>query len=264
MNSDRNIDRFESSCVTRDLFHDGAFEVLQFKDRGHRSGMDALLLAASVPEDANGIVLDLGSGVGVAGLAAININPNLRLISLEADSGLCKLAKQSLLLERNNHLRGRVEIINGNVAARGQERTNLGMLPNSVDHVIMNPPYNKSNHRKSLDFIKVMAHTLDDDSIESWFRTAAAVLRPGGSFSIIYRIENLVDILTFAAGRFGRLNFIPIHSRQGQPAKRLIGCGIKGSKTKLSLHPGFVLHEADGSFTPQACKIFKGNARLEY
>lgn len=47
---------------TIDAFHRGAFHVVQPRGRGHRSGMDAMLLAALVADDRSIRVADLGAG----------------------------------------------------------------------------------------------------------------------------------------------------------------------------------------------------------
>jgi len=54
---------------TIDAFHRGAFHVVQPKGRGHRSGMDAMLLAALVGDERTIRVADLGAGAGAAGMA---------------------------------------------------------------------------------------------------------------------------------------------------------------------------------------------------
>ena len=60
-------DRDDMPELSRDRFFRGGFEVLQPVNGGHRSGSDALLLAASIEERASGQLADLGAGAGVAG-----------------------------------------------------------------------------------------------------------------------------------------------------------------------------------------------------
>src|SRR5690606_91638 len=55
--------------VTLDAFHRGAFWLVQPARRGHRAGVDAMMLAAAVPGSFAGKLADLGSGAGAAGLA---------------------------------------------------------------------------------------------------------------------------------------------------------------------------------------------------
>ena len=54
---------------TIDAFHRGAFHIVQPNGRGHRSGMDAMLLAALVVDERAIRVADLGAGAGAAGMA---------------------------------------------------------------------------------------------------------------------------------------------------------------------------------------------------
>ena len=51
---------------TIDAFHNGKFYIEQPKGVGHRSGIDAMLLGATVPLDATGKLADLGAGAGAA------------------------------------------------------------------------------------------------------------------------------------------------------------------------------------------------------
>ena len=54
---------------TVDAFHRGRFHVVQPKGIGHRSGVDAMLLASLVDADGPVSVVDFGAGAGAAGLA---------------------------------------------------------------------------------------------------------------------------------------------------------------------------------------------------
>jgi len=212
--------------TTRDKFHDGLFEVLQPAKRGNRSGMDALLLAAALPKNSSGILADLGSGAGVAGLAALNLNPELKLLAVEKNPEMAEL--------------------------------------DSVDSIIMNPPYNMSRQRAPKDIIKAEAFMMGEGGIDAWFRTAAAITKPGGKLAIIYRTENLGELLACSQGRFGGLEIMPIHSRADEAAKRIIVRGTSASRAQMAIVPGFVVHNEDGSFTEKAEAVFKGKAHLDF
>ena len=90
--------------VTRDRFLGGKIEVLQPSANGHRSGLDAILLAATLPKDCKGNVADLGSGSGVAGLAAIALRPQLNVLLVENNPGMAELAYQTSNLAGNSTL----------------------------------------------------------------------------------------------------------------------------------------------------------------
>jgi tRNA1(Val) A37 N6-methylase TrmN6 len=258
---DYSVGTMETTC---DKFHSGAFEVIQPSKRGNRSGMDALLLAAAVSKEAKGVLADLGAGAGVAGFATLNLNENLELLAVEKNNEMADLARQSLLLPGNVSLRERSKIIEHDVTAGGVDRLKAGLGPDSVDHVIMNPPYNTDRERPPRDTLKAEAFMMAKGGIDSWFRTAAAITKPGGTMTIIYRTENLGELLACSQGRFGGLEIMPIHSRAGEAAKRIIAKGTRASRAPVSILPGFVVHENDGQFTPQADAIFKGESRLDF
>ncbi len=250
--------------TTRDKFHDSAFEVLQPSKRGIRSGMDALLLAAALPKNSSGLLADLGAGVGVAGLAALNLNRELSLLAVEKNSEMAELARKSLLFSSNTKFTHRSKVIELDITACGVDRLKAGLASDSVNHIIMNPPYNTSNERAPKDELKSQAFMMGEGGIDAWFRTAAAILRPGGTIAIIYRTENLGEVLACSQGRFGGLEIIPIHSRADEAAKRIIVRGTRASRAPMAIVPGFVVHNADGSFTDKADAIFKGKAHLDF
>lgn len=259
-----NTTRSAGESVTRDGFHDGAFEVLQPKGSGHRSGLDALLLAASLQKDASGDIADLGAGTGAAGLAALNLNSQLNLVAVEKNPELVELVQQSLLLAANTDLRDRIKILQADVTLSGVKRLETGLNQDSMDHVIMNPPYNSASERVSPDPERAEAHTLGDGGLDPWLRTAAAITRPGGTLVLIYRTQNLGDVLACCQGRFGGLEILPVHSRADEASKRMIVRGTRSSRAPMSIVPGFTVHKADGSFTREAKAIFDGKARLAF
>ena len=54
----------EQAAQTLDAFHRGNFWLVQPKGVGHRAGVDAMILAASVPSDFSGKLADFGAGGG--------------------------------------------------------------------------------------------------------------------------------------------------------------------------------------------------------
>lgn len=262
----KQSDNFSMSDLetTRDKFHDGSFEVLQPSGRGNRSGLDALLLAATLPKNSSGVLADLGAGAGVAGLAALNLNHDLELLAVEKNPVMAELARKSLQLNGNSSFYSRTKIIEHDICASGVDRLKAGLANDCVNHIIMNPPYNSSRERPPQDPMKAEAFMMGEGGIDSWFRTAAAILRPGGTIAIIYRTENLGEVLACSQGRFGGLEIMPIHSRADEAAKRIIVRGTRASRAPMAIVPGFVVHNEDGSFTEKADAIFKGKAHLDF
>lgn len=250
--------------MNQDKFHNGAFEVIQPRGRGNRSGMDALLIAAALPKNSKGILADLGAGAGVAGFAALNLNKDLQLRSIEKNPEMAEFARQSALLPENYTFNDRVEIIEFDVTKSGVDRTKAGLSPDSVDYLIMNPPYNTKHQRPPKDAMRAEALVLGEGGIDAWFRMAAAIVKPGGTLVMIYRTENINEVIACCQGRFGGLEIMPIHSRKNEAAKRIIVRGTRASRAPLSILPGFVVHEENGNFTSSADAIFKGTELLNF
>src|SRR5215468_12160123 len=76
--------------------------------RGHRFGLDAILLAAATPARDRDRAIDLGAGVGAAGLALAARVPGLRVTLVEVSADLAALAA---LNAARNQLAGRVDAV---------------------------------------------------------------------------------------------------------------------------------------------------------
>ncbi|MFK7902027.1 MAG: tRNA1(Val) (adenine(37)-N6)-methyltransferase [Nitratireductor sp.] len=253
-----------SSDVSEDDFFKGEFAVIQPKDKGHRSGLDALLIAAGVPQDAKGVLVDLGAGAGVAGMAAACANENLQTLLVEKNKTMLEFARKNIVLSKNSHFSNRLKVLEADVMLSGLEREKTGLVPNMADYVIMNPPYNHSGQRVSPDALKAEAHVMGVSGLDSWMRTAAAILKPGGILIMIYRTEKLGEVIACSTGRFGDLSIVPIHSKKDEAAKRLVVAMKKGSKGPLKIHSPIVMHNSDGTPTQMADQLLNGEARISF
>ena len=125
----------------------------------------------------------------------------------------------------------------------------------------MNPPFNSPRDRATPDALKAAAHVMAEGMFEAWLRTAAAVLRPGGSVAVIARPASLKEILIACEGRFGGLRILPILPRPAEAAIRILVTGVKGSRAGLSLEPPLVLHgESGNGFSARAEAVINGVA----
>ncbi len=240
---------------------DGLFDgslLLRQPARGHRVGVDAVLLAAAAPRIVRGLIVDAGAGVGAVGLALALWNPEARVALLEKNPAAAALARENIPL---NGLEDRVRAVEADlfdVKARKAEGLN-----EAADLVVTNPPYLASGAaRASPDPDRAMAHVLDEGGMEKWLRAALSLLRPQGSLVAIHRADALADLLAAMSGRLGALRVLPVFPRAGERAMRVILRGRKGSKAPLALLPGLVLHEADGRFTPLAEAIHRHGRRI--
>jgi len=80
--------------LTEDAFLGGKLRLRQPKS-GHRAGHDAMLLAAATPARSGDRVVDLGAGVGAAGLAVARRVSGIKLVLVEIDEKLAELARSN-------------------------------------------------------------------------------------------------------------------------------------------------------------------------
>lgn len=246
-----------------DAFHRGRFVVVQPVGRGHRSGVDAMLVAAAVPSNFSGRLADFGAGAGAAGLAVAVRCPFAEVTLVERDPEMAAFAHRSIAHEANAGLLPRLSLIEADVALAGQSRVDSGLCDRSFNHVIMNPPFNLAHDRASPDRLKSDAHVMPDGLCEDWLRSAAAVLKPGGGVSVIARPALMNDLLSACKGRFGGIRIVPVLPRPDEAAIRVVLTGIGGSRAQLSLEPPLVLHGKTGNaFSARANSIINGEAGL--
>ncbi|MDF1606620.1 methyltransferase [Hoeflea sp. YIM 152468] len=221
--------------------------MVQPSEAGHRAGMDAMVLAATVPEAATGVLADLGAGAGAAGLAAATRLPGLSVVLVERSAVMAEYARRSLALDSNAHLAGRARIVEADVSLHGTRRRDAGLPDCAFDYVIMNPPFNAARDRTTPDQLKAEAHAMQtDDLFERWLRTAAAILKPGGQVSVIARPQSMRDVLEALGKRFGGVEITPLCPRRGDDAIRILVTAIKGSRARLRLRDSLVMHEGAG------------------
>jgi len=249
--------------VTIDRFLGGRVEAVQPGRGHHRSGLEAVLLGASVSSDAAGTLIDLGAGVGVAGLCAAARSPALRVVLAEREAELAALAERALALPANAGIHGRVVTAVVDVTAPERDRLAAGLAREAADIVVTNPPFDLAGSgTASPETGRRRAHVLEG-GFEAWLRAAAWLLGPGGTLILIARASTLPELLRAAEGRFGDLAVLPIHPRPALPAERVILRGAKGRAGPLKLLPGLVLHGPTGSqFAPPLEAILRNGAGL--
>jgi tRNA1(Val) A37 N6-methylase TrmN6 len=242
---------------TEDAFLGGKLRLRQLKS-GHRAGHDAMLLAAATSARSSDRVADLGAGVGAAGLALAKRVPGIELVLVEIDEVLADLA-------RGNAAANAVaaEIIVLDVTSGAGEFADAGLSPDSVDVVLMNPPFNDSaRHRASPDKAREIAHVATDATLEGWIHAARRMLKSGGVLTMIWRADGLAELLAALDRGFGSLAILPVHSDIASPAIRVLVRAIKGGKAPLRLHAALILN--DGAATPnqQVQDILAGKGSL--
>lgn len=228
---------------TIDSFHRGRFHVIQPLGQGHRSGMDAMLLASLVASTKPCRVADLGAGAGAAGMAVASRMDNAEVLLVERSPLMVQFAERSLTLTENSRFAARVAALEADVSLTGRARAAAGLADDVFDHVIMNPPFNDASDRKTPDALKAEAHAMTDGLFDIWIRTAGAIMKPGGQLSLIARPESIADIISACGRRFGGIEITALHPRPGENAVRILVTAIKQSRARLTLRAPLIMHE---------------------
>ncbi|WP_181699215.1 tRNA1(Val) (adenine(37)-N6)-methyltransferase [Chthonobacter albigriseus] len=247
-----------AAAITTDGFLDRRLTILQPARGAHRAGLDAVLLAAAIPSGVSGTLVDLGAGVGVAGLAAKTRSPTARLVLVEIDPETAELARRNAA-ENRAAVGGDVSVAVVDVT-RPESLEEAGLVQHCAAVAMMNPPYHPADRvRASPAQRRAVAHVIDPDDLERWLKTAAFLVHPQGLVAIIFRADELPRLFGAIGTRFGSLTVLPVHPRTGEAASRVLVTGRPQGRAPLRILPGLVLHEADGAWTAEADAVLRGS-----
>jgi tRNA1(Val) A37 N6-methylase TrmN6 len=242
-------------ALTDDAVLGGRLKLYQ-PARGHRVGHDAILLAASTAAAAGDVAVDLGAGVGAAGLALALRVPGVSVRLVELDAELADLAARNAA---RNGLASRVTAHALDVAAPLADFAAVGLAPATAERVLMNPPFHDADRAQaSPDARRRTAYLASPGALATWIGTAARLLRPDGTLTLIWRADGLGELSGLLEGAFGAVTVQPVHPKPAAPAIRVLARATKGSRAPSGLLPGLVLNDRDGRPTAEAEAVLRG------
>jgi tRNA1Val (adenine37-N6)-methyltransferase len=232
---------------TLDAVYNGAVRLIQRK-QGYRFSLDAVLLG-DFASPARGRIVDLGTGCGVIPLIVAHRSPQARLVAVELQEGLAKLA------ERNVMLNGQLERVNVLCA---DLRALKGKLPHeSFDLVLSNPPYRPARTgRLNPEQEKAIARHEVACELADVVRVACSLLKNGGRFKVVYpaaRLTELFSALARHALRPRRMRLV--HPKATEPAKLVLLEAERQGSSELEVVTPLVLHGPDGAFTAEVRRM---------
>lgn len=241
--------------TTNDAFLGGKVHALQPK-KGFRSGIDAVLMAASVPARTGETVLEIGCGVGVASLCLDARVTGLQMTGVELQPEYADLAKQNAATAG---------------AAMQVVCADLRNLPADLrqqqfNHVMMNPPYyDRAQGHASQNAGRDVA-LAGDTPLSDWLDIGVRRLAPKGTLTIIQHITRLPEVLAALTGRLGSVIVRPIaaHSRAA-PGLFLLQAIHSGRApfhmaAPLIMHGDLIKKGDAESYTPQVKAILRDGA----
>lgn len=208
-------------------------------ETGFRFSMDALLLASFAGQAGRGRALDLGTGCGVVGLALALSHPDFFVTGLDVDPTMLRHAR---INAARLGLTERFGLVRSDVRRPG------GLLPESMDLVVANPPYrDMSTGRACPDKNKTTARFEDQAGLIDFSRAAAFFLGNRKSCCLIHlaeRIDHVLSALTSCRLRPKEILFI--HPLADRPARLVLVRAVKNGGTGLTVLPPLVTHSRLG------------------
>ena len=236
--------------------------VLRQPKRGHRVGHDAILLAAATEALPGEQAIELGAGVGAAGLALAQRVSGLNVTLVEIDPALAALAEENAA---RNGVASLVRVAVLDVAASDTEFAKAGIEGGTAARVLMNPPFNDpARQNVSPDPQRRLAHAASTGTLAQWIGRAASLLAPSGTLTLIWRADGLDHVLAAARADFGGVAVLPIYPRPHATAIRILMRAVKGSRAPLALLPGLTLNDASGQPSVAAEAILRGGDALRW
>jgi tRNA1Val (adenine37-N6)-methyltransferase len=219
---------------------------------GYRFALDAFLLADFVAITAQAPLLDLGTGCGVVALLLARRLPQTRLVGLELQAGLVRLARHNVC---DNGLQHRLDIVQGDI------RQVTSLFPRGgFRTVVCNPPYRAVGHgRLNPHPEKAIARHEVTVTLAQLVQASAHVLGRRGVCVLIYhpsRLSELCARLEEARLRPRRLRFV--HATAEAPATMVLVEAIRDGREVLTVLPPLWVYEASGAYTAEMQAIFRG------
>src|ERR1700710_1124877 len=243
--------------LSEDAFLGGQLRLRQPKS-GHRAGHDAVLLAAATPARPGDRVADLGAGIGVAGPSVARRVGGIDLVLVEITPVLSDLARGNAAA---NGIAAEVIVLD--VEAKAAAFAACGLTPDSIDVVLMNPPFNDpARHRRSPDNARGMAHVATETTLAKWLYAARRILKSRGVLTLIWRADGLAEVLSALDYGFGSLEILPVHGDVRGPANRILVRVIKGGRAPTQIHPGLMLNDESGLPNKRIQEILAGKGIL--
>ncbi len=220
--------------------------------RGHRSGLEPVLMAACVPARPGQRVLEGGTGAGAGLLCLCARVPFLAGLGIEIDPALASLARRNLAANRA----GRIEVL-----AADLTDTDLA-TGDRFHHAFANPPWHAGT--ASPDAARDVARRAAPGLLAFWVAALCRNLRHRGTLTLALPAAALAEaVWAMREAGCGGTRVLPLWPRQGVAARLVLVQGALGSRAGSTLHPGLVLHEADGRFTAQAEAVLRNGAALD-
>ncbi len=208
-------------------------------------GTDALLLASFLRADTEGRAAELGGGSGVISLLALALQKYKQIDCIEIQEAYAELITRNAAL---NGMQDRLTAHASDIRDYAAPGTRCG----SMDAVFANPPYMSVSGAGNAHKEKNIARHEVFGGITDFCAAAARLLRHGGRFSVVYRPDRLIDLISaMRAHRIEPKRMTFAHADTETPPSVVLVEGILGGKPSLKITPPLIIYRDGRSVTPR-------------
>lgn len=236
----RNGDRIE------DL--QNGYSIIQ-SDEYFSFGTDAVLLAHFTDIKSSERVVDFCTGSGIIPILLSAKKAGAHITGIEIQSEIAQLAKRSMEM---NELLDSVKIVHGDI------KDVLDHVVYGVDVVVVNPPYEKvdSGKQNANVFINIAKREVLCTLCEV-IDSAAKVLRTGGRFYIIYRVQRFTELMErLRASKLEPKRIMLVAQQHGLAPNFALVEARKGANEGVKFLPMLYVYKQDGTYTKRLKKIY--------
>lgn len=217
--------------------------------RGYRFNVDSVLLAAFANAFAGRRLLDVGTGVGIVGLALAHLRADTTVTLVEVQPSLAALARANIA---RNHADARVELLEGDI------RTMAGRTQH-FELATINPPYFVPGAgRQSPDGERARARHQLHGTLNELMAGIDRLLYARARLCVVYPAAGLGALMS-ALERCERRALLvqPVLPYEGADASIVLVAAQRSPAHDLTLLPPLILHDDARRYTPEAADILR-------
>lgn len=230
---------------------DGVRDVRVYQHRyGYRFSVDALLLYSFVSVRHACAIVDLGAGSGIIGLLLAKKYEKAKVLLVELQEGLYRLAKRNIGV---NGLAERVTAVLSDVSLVADK-----VQGSLFDVVVSNPPFRKpTTGRISLGEERAVARHEIRLRLPELTESASRLLRARGRFFVIYHPERLMELMdALRANRLEPKRVRFVHNDTSASSKIVLVEAVKGGRAGIRIEKPLFIYRKDGSYTREVEEIY--------
>ena len=219
---------------------------------GYRTGIEPVLLAASVAARPGERVVEGGTGAGAGVLCLAARLPGVHVVGIERDDHLVELARDN--------------VAGNGFSLASVEACDICDLPREArfDHAMANPPWHDPADTGSPSPQRDLAKRATPGLLVAWCSALGGALRPGGSLTLLLPAACVGPALhALSQAGCGGPELLPLWPRAGREAKLLLVRAVRGGRGPGRILPGLTLHDMQG-FTAEAHAILWGGAAVPW